>query len=128
MTSNRPYLLRAIYEWIIDNGMTPYLLVTADQPGVLVPQDFIEDGKIVLNISPTATQDLEITNESLRFSARFSGHPMQVVVPVAHAAALYARENGQGMVFPEETPEDEPPPDPRSDNKRMKRPSLKIVK
>lgn len=125
MNSNRPYLIRAIYEWIIDNGMTPYLLVMADQPGVVVPQDFVEDDKIILNISPTAVQQLEISNESVSFSARFSGHPMEVVVPVASASALYARENGQGMIFPEE---DGQPPEPDPDNTKPDRPSLKLVK
>lgn len=126
MTSNRPYLIRAIYEWIIDNGMTPYLLVMADQPGVIVPQDFAEDGKIILNISPTAVHQFEVSDETVSFSARFSGHPMQVVVPVNCASALYARENGQGMVFPEETSDQPPEPDP--EKKNTERPSLKIVK
>jgi len=125
MTSNRPYLIRAIYEWIIDNGMTPYLLVMADQPGVVVPQDFVEDGKIILNISPTAVQQLEINNESVSFSARFSGHPMEVVIPVASASALYARENGLGMIFPEEGGQS-PEPDPV--DTKPDRPSLKLVK
>lgn len=126
MTSNRPYLIRAIYEWIIDNGLTPYLLVSADQPGVLVPQDFVEDGKIVLNISPTAVQELEISNDAVSFSARFSGHPMQVVVPVSSASALYARENGEGMVFPES--DHDLPPEPEPEKKDSSRPSLKLVK
>ena len=127
MTSNRPYLVRAIYEWIIDNGMTPHLLVMANTPGVIVPQDFVEDGKIVLNISPTAVQHLELGDKSISFSARFSGHPMQVVIPIESAAALYARENGQGMIFPEEeaTP---PDPDDTPDKKKSNRPNLKVVK
>jgi len=129
MTSNRPYLIRAIYEWIIDNGLTPYLLVIADEPGVIVPQDFVEDGKIVLNISPTAVQNLQLEDESVNFSARFSGHPMQVVIPVASAAALYARENGQGMIFPEEGIDPQPPdPDQGTEKKKTSRPSLKVVK
>lgn len=128
MTSNRPYLIRAIYEWIIDNGMTPYLLVMAEESGVIVPQDFVEDGKIVLNLSPTAVQDLQLGNESVNFSARFSGHPMQVIVPVESAAALYARENGQGMIFPEEDLDSPPDPDQGSEKKKTKRPSLKVVK
>jgi len=128
MTSNRPYLIRAIYEWIIDNGMTPYLLVMAEDAGVIVPQDFVEDGKIVLNISPTAVQNLELGDESVSFSARFSGRPMQVVVPVESAAALYARENGQGMIFPEAEIDTPPDPDKGSEKKKAKRPSLKVVK
>ncbi|HGG60348.1 MAG TPA: ClpXP protease specificity-enhancing factor [Gammaproteobacteria bacterium] len=103
MTSNRPYLIRAVYEWIVDNGLTPHLLVLADNPNVVVPRRYVEDGKIVLNISPIAVRGLVIGNDEITFSGRFGGAPMNVVVPVSQATAIYARENGKGMVFaPEE--------------------------
>ena len=124
MTPSRPYLIRAIHEWIVDNGMTPYLLVDVTFPGVMVPEQSIQDGKIVLNISPQAVQGLVLGNESIEFNARFSGTPMSVAVPIHAALALYARENGRGMVFTEE--EDEPPQGPAPDE--PKRPALKIVK
>ncbi len=102
MTSSRPYLLKAIYEWISDNHLTPYLLVDALQENVQVPQQFVEDGKIVLNISLTAVRNLELEKDYISFNARFSGQPMQVYIPMTAALAIYAAENGQGMVFPEE--------------------------
>ena len=126
MTPSRPYLIRAMHEWIVDNGLTPYLLVDAEVDGVQVPRESVRDGKIVLNISPQAVHGLVMCNESIEFSARFSGVPMTVSVPVQAALAIYARENGRGMVF---TEEDAPPPDkggPEPD--APKRPSLKVVK
>ncbi len=132
MTSSRPYLIRAIYEWILDNDMTPYLLVNDDHPDVVVPKEFVEDGKIVLNISPSAVQSLLLGNEDITFSARFSGKPMQVFVPIENASALYAKENGQGMIFSVSedpdvvTEEDDDIPDPTPP--RPSKPSLKIVK
>ena len=132
MTSSRPYLIRAIYDWLIDNGLTPHLLVDADQQGVEVPRAHVKDGQIVLNISPSAVHQLELGNELIRFAARFSGQPMTVFLPPAAVLGIYARENGRGMVFPEEPreeaeddtpPEPEPPSGPPRD-----RPSLKIVK
>lgn len=132
MTSSRPYLIRAIYEWILDNDMTPYLLVNDDHPDVVVPKEFVEDGKIVLNISPSAVQSLALGNEDITFSARFSGKPMQVFVPIENASALYAKENGQGMIFSVSedpdivTEEEDDNPDPTPP--RPSKPSLKIVK
>ncbi len=130
MTSSRPYLIRAIYEWIIDNEMTPYLLVTDTHPDIVVPREFVEDGKIVLNISPSAVQSLQMGNEDIVFSARFSGNPMQVYVPLECASALYAKENGQGMIFSINDDEpisegDDPSPDPPPSPSK---PTLKIVK
>ena len=132
MTSSRPYLIRAIYEWILDNDMTPYLLVNDDHPDVVVPKEFVEDGKIVLNISHSAVQSLVLGNEDITFSARFSGKPMQVFVPIENASALYAKENGQGMIFSVSedpdvvTEEEDDNPDPTPP--RPSKPSLKIVK
>jgi len=110
MTSSRPYLIRALHEWVLDNGMTPHILVDAEFEGVQVPQQFVENGKIVLNISPESVIHLELGNELISFNARFSGQPMDVFIPVSAVIALYARENGQGMVFADEGGEDEPPP------------------
>ena len=102
MTSHRPYLLRALWEWIADNGMTPHLLVDATQPGVRVPPHTIKDGKVVLNIADRAVVKLEMGNDAVSFSARFAGVSHAVVVPVAAILAIYARETGQGMALPED--------------------------
>ncbi|MCP4995767.1 MAG: ClpXP protease specificity-enhancing factor [Gammaproteobacteria bacterium] len=130
MTSNRPYLIRALYEWLVDNELTPHLLVDAGKEGVTVPLQYVEDGRIVLNVMPTAVRDLQLDNEIISFSARFGGSPMEVLVPPAAVLGIYARENGQGMLFPEEekvaddtSPDDDPEPTPPRE-----RPSLKIVK
>ena len=124
MTSNRPYLIRAINEWLLDNQLTPHLLVDAEAPGVDVPHKFIQDGKIVLNISPNAVEGLRVSNEEVTFLARFSGVSQLISLPVGAVLAIYARENGRGMLFSEE---DEPEPDepgPKPDT----RPALKVVK
>lgn len=102
MTSHRPYLLRALYEWIADNGMTPHVLVDASHVGVHVPPHTIKDGKVVLNIADRAVAKLELDNESVRFTARFGGVSFPVVVPVGAVLAIYARETGQGMALPED--------------------------
>ena len=102
MTSHRPYLLRALYEWIVDNGMTPHVLVDATQPGVRVPAHAVKDGRIVLNIAERAVARLEMGNDALGFTARFGGVSQKVDVPVGAVLAVYARETGQGMVLPEE--------------------------
>ncbi|GAA0580243.1 ClpXP protease specificity-enhancing factor [Halomonas salifodinae] len=99
MLSSRPYLARALYQWLLDNDQTPYIVVDAERPGVVVPTQFVQNGQIVLNIAPTAVRDLSMDNEAITFGARFSGQPMQVVVPGEALVALYARENGVGMVF-----------------------------
>jgi stringent starvation protein B len=128
MTSSRPYIMRALYEWIVDNHLTPYVLIDASVEGVLVPQQFVKDNQIVLNISPEAVMDLSITNDALAFNGRFGGVATDIFVPIAAVVGIYARENGQGMVFdPEEAvhPPDDTPPGP---GKAEKRPTLKIVK
>lgn len=102
MTSHRPYLLRALYEWIADNGMTPHLLVDATRPTVQVPRSAVKDGKIVLNVAERAVQRLEMGNDVIQFSARFGGVSQSVSVPVSAVLAIYARETGQGMALPEE--------------------------
>ena len=134
MTPSRPYLLRAIYDWLIDNEQTPYLLVNADAEGVIVPREHVQDGKIILNISLTATRDLELANDGVTFNARFGGQPMKVNVPIMAALALYSKENGRGMMFPEESPDDDPQsPEPEPGKKTDKgdessRPHLTLVK
>ena len=126
MTSSRPYLVRAIHEWVLDNGFTPYLLVDTRQEGVEVPPQGIQDGKIILNISPQAVQGLVLGNDRVEFSARFSGVSHHVHVPIGAVLAIYARENGRGMVFNED--EDGPPEGPEPDSEPPKRPALKVVK
>ncbi len=136
MNSSRPYLIRAIYDWIVDSGLTPYMLVNAGMANVTVPTQYIEDGKIILNINPQAVRGLELTNEWVMFSARFSGVSMDVSLPPLAVLAIYAKENGRGMVFSEEEVDesdapdsappsgggDEPPQPPKG------RPSLRVVK
>ncbi len=102
MTSHRPYLLRALYEWIADNGMTPHVLVDATRSGVQVPVHAVKEGKIVLNIAERAVSRLEMDNELIRFSARFGGVSHAVSVPVGAVLAIYARETGQGMALPDD--------------------------
>ncbi|HIF49955.1 MAG TPA: ClpXP protease specificity-enhancing factor [Thiotrichaceae bacterium] len=102
MTSNRLYLLRALYDWICDNHLTPYLLVDASGDDLSIPYDFVEDNKIVLNLSPSAVRDLDLSNDYINFKARFSGKSMNVYFPVGAVLAIYANENGHGMFFQEE--------------------------
>lgn len=127
MSSNRPYLVRAIWEWISDNDLTPHLLVDAQQQDVEVPRQFVEDGRIVLNVGASAVRDLEVGNDYISFGARFSGAPMQVLIPMRAVLGIYARENGQGMLFPDEEPDGGPSGDP-DDTPPSDRPSLKVVK
>lgn len=108
MTSNRPYLLRAIYDWISDNGFTPYILVDAGRPGVRVPASAVRDGRVVLNIAMRAVANLELGNDRVRCMARFGGVSQTIDVPVSAVQAIYAQENGQGMMFPEEQGESAP--------------------
>lgn len=99
LTPNRPYLLRAYYDWLMDNQLTPHVVVDAYVPGTQVPQQYVKDGQIVLNITESAVGGLQITNEFIEFSARFGGVPQQVLLPMAAIVAIYARENGAGTVF-----------------------------
>jgi stringent starvation protein B len=98
-TSTRPYLIRALYEWCTDNGLTPYVSVTLNEQ-VQVPREFVKDGEIVLNISFGATTSLKLGNEYLEFKARFGGVAREIIVPIDQISGIYARENGQGMAFP----------------------------
>ena len=125
MTSNRPYLLRALYEWITDNGLTPHILVDADVDGVDVPDHVIQKGKVVLNIADGATEQLMLDNEIIDFKARFSGNPYQIIVPMSAVIAIYARENGQGMMF---AADDSNPPPVDGSDQPPSRSHLKVVK
>lgn len=128
MTSSKPYLLRALYEWILDNNLTPHLIVDAEADDLVVPPQAIQDGRVVLNISPTATANLMLENDSVSFQARFSGVSQELWIPSAAILAIYARENGQGMMFADaaddepDSPDDDPP-SPRPDG-----PKLRVIK
>ncbi len=143
MIPNRPYLIRAYYQWIIDNEWTPYIMVDATGDGILAPLEYAEDGRLVLNISPNSVRDLELENDYVNFSARFNGIPTQVQIPTFHIFAIYARENGQGMFFGDiddvkvskHHNEDHPPEDPdpkgsgpKGGGKKVKKPNLTVVK
>jgi stringent starvation protein B len=136
MTSSRPYLLRGIYQWLVDNGLTPYILVNAMAPHVEVPERFVEDGKIILNISEQAVGGLRLENDFVEFDARFSGITHHLFVPVAAIYAIYAYENGRGMMFNESDTEDEPPSHVSSSDASVQagrppkksKPQLKVVK
>ena len=137
MTSNRPYLIRARYDWISDNDLTPYVLVDARAEGVRVPPFAVKEGQVVLNLAMRAVENLELGNEVVRFRARFSGHSHDILVPIAAVRAIYAQENGQGMMFPPEaaTPAEsgaEPPtgePEgPKPAQGPKKGPKLRVVK
>jgi stringent starvation protein B len=144
LPSTRPYLLRALYEWCSDNGLTPYVAVKVDA-SVQVPREFVQGDEIVLNISMDATSGLKLGNEFIEFKARFGGKPRDIMVPMARVMAIYARENGQGMAFPvqdgtaaapvlqnpsapSERQAQDQTPDPRPPSGPMSRPSLKRVK
>lgn len=101
MTASKPYLIRAIHEWILDNGMTPHLVVDVNYPAAHVPLEFAENGRIVLNVSPGAVHGLTLGNEWIAFNARFSGIAREVMVPTDAVVGIFTRENGQGMVFPD---------------------------
>lgn len=135
MTPSRPYFVRAVYEWLNDNDMTAHLLIDAECPGVQIPRQFVQDGRIVLNIAPGAVRDLFIRNEGVSFSARFGGVPMQIDAPMQAVLAIYARENGQGMFFDNDEefdppPEGSPAPDAGGEPEKPapKKPSLRVVK
>ncbi|WP_038088979.1 ClpXP protease specificity-enhancing factor [Acidihalobacter prosperus] len=133
MTSSRPYLVRAIYQWVVDNHHTPHMLVDASGEDVQVPVQFVQEGRIVLNIAPQAVQALNLGDEYISFSARFAGKSQEVFVPVQRVMAVYSRENGQGMMFGED---DTPPPPPSDGGDKpsepkatgVGRPGLRVVK
>lgn len=126
MTSNKPYLIRAIYDWIVDNDLTPYLLVNTDCVGVEVPQEHVSGGRIILNVSPKACRGLHLDNDKIIFTARFSGKSTQIVLPPQAVLAIYAKENGRGMEFGEEY-DDDPTTPTHAEKTASKRPFLKLV-
>ncbi len=137
MNSSRPYLVRALYEWIVDNNCTPHILVNADYAGVKVPAGFAKDGQIVLNISPSAVRYLQMENAAVSFEGRFGGVPQSLYIPIQALMAIYARENGQGMVFEvdgedegeeDNGPQDDGPSGGGEPPRPAGRPSLKVVK
>ena len=139
MHSNRPYLLKAFFDWIVDNQCTPYVIVDANYIGVEVPQEFVNDGQIVLNIAPRAVTNFEMNNEAVYFSTRFGGMPVDLYLPLFSITEIYAQENGKGMMFePDET--EEPPPPLKSSKSNQQsniddqkasakpKPALRVVK
>lgn len=131
MMSNRPYLVRALHEWIVDNSMTPQILVDATYPGMDAPMDTAKEGKLVLNIGPNAVTGLELGSEWILFRARFAGLARDVAVPVEAVLAIYAQENGHGMMFAEEEPSSPgkaPDPGKASEPSTPDRSHLKVVK
>jgi stringent starvation protein B len=110
MRSNRPYILRAFFDWIVDNDCTPYVVIDAHYPGVEVPQNYVTDGQIVLNIAPRAVTNFSLDLELLAFSTRFGGVPIEIRVPVSAIVGIYSHENGQGTVFEPEDPDLTPTP------------------
>lgn len=148
MKPSRPYIVKALYDWLLDNDLTPHLLVDAAQEDVIVPLQFVEDGQIVMNINPSAVRNFYMDDQAISFNARFSGQPMDVYIPMKAMLAIYARENGQGMGFGGEpgveayleaeltevessgevgVSEDKVSED-KADKPKAKRPALKVVK
>ena len=125
MTSSKPYLLRALYEWILDNDLTPHLIVDAQSAEADLPEQAIQDGRVVLNISPAATRDLELENDSVSFQARFAGSSRNIWLPMKAILAIYARENGQGMMFADGGDDD---PEPPEKPERPSGPNLRVIK
>lgn len=138
MSPRRPFILRAFYEWLLDNDLTPYLVVDVTLPGVQVPMEHARDGQIILNIAPQAVGNLELGNDEIHFNARFSGTPRKLIIPLYAVLAIYARENGAGTLFEAEPayhretlfPVENQQPDPDDDPPRPKggRPTLRVVK
>ncbi|WP_210401699.1 ClpXP protease specificity-enhancing factor [Lacimicrobium sp. SS2-24] len=128
MTSNKPYLLRAFHEWILDNELTPHLVVDATVEGTQVPQEHVRDGQIVLNISPSACGKLQLSNLDVTFDARFGGVARRLHIPMAAVMAIYARENGAGTIFTAEDDEPDNTPPPPEPPPSKGKPQLKVVK
>jgi len=133
MNSLKPYLLRAVYDWCVDNDLTPYLLANANADDVVVPRQSVQEGRIILNLKPQAVHNLALGDNKVEFNARFGGKPMLVRIPIKAVLAIYARENGQGMVFDENEEGDPLPPQPTStepteSKPARSRPVLKVVK
>jgi len=140
MTSNKPYLVRAFYDWIIDNDCTPHVVVNAMAVGVEVPQVYVTDGQVVLNLAPRAVTAFNLDNEAISFNTRFGGVPTNIHVPMHAVIGIYARENGEGMAFDSSTPaptelhsldddpSDKPPSGPKPSGPKPSGPKLRVVK
>ena len=140
MKSSKPYFIRAVYEWLTDCDLTPYVLVNAEMDGLQIPREYVEDGQIIFNIAPESVRDLSLTNGVVSFDARFSGLVQTVIIPVRAVDAIYASENGRGMVFDEDDedggsddhyPDDQGGPSPDDGGKKPpkgKKPFLTVVK
>jgi stringent starvation protein B len=131
MTPSKPYLIRGLYQWLLDNQVTPYILADTSSDDVLVPRGVANDGKVVLNLAPSAIQDLQMTNDYLSFSARFNGVAQDVYCPMPSILAIYAQENGEGMMFSAESEGSQSPDTEALENRQSKKPSkpgLKVVK
>ena len=140
MKPSRPYIVKALYEWLLDSDLTPHLLVDANEADVTIPLQFVEEGQIVMNINPSAVRNFYMDDQAISFNARFSGQPMDVYIPMKALLAIYARENGQGMGFggepgieaylEEQMSEVEVSVDTETEVKKgkQKKPSLKVVK
>jgi len=129
MLIQRPYLLRAFYDWIVDSECTPHIIVDASLPNVQVPEQFVENGKIVLNIAPTSVVAFSLEDDAVSFNARFSGQPMQVYVPLYAIEGIYARENGAGTIFPAEPGYELTAKNTETESvEKPKKPTLKVVK
>ncbi len=111
MFSNKPYLITAFYNWIVDNGCTPYLMVNAQRERVQVPEEFVRNGEIVFNLKPEAVRDLDLGKRTISFRATFGGVEQELIVPVVAVKAIYAMENGEGMMFDTDESEDDMPPE-----------------
>jgi len=132
MTPSKPYLIRGLYQWLLDNQVTPYILADTSSDQMMIPPGIATDGKVVLNLSPSAIQNLEMTNEHISFSARFNGIAQDIYCPMDSILAIYARENGEGMMFNSESDQshetDDPAANATAKSKKPKRPGLKVVK
>jgi len=131
MTSSKPYLIRGLYQWLLDNQATPYILVDTSSDDVMVPTGIDTDGKVVLNLSPSAIQNLETTNDYISFSARFNGVAQEIYCPMGSILAIYSRESGEGMMFnqdSENTAKTDDSADGTKQPKKPNRPGLKVVK
>ena len=132
MTSSRPYLVRALYDWILDNRCTPHILVYADAEGVDVPREHVQGGQVVLNIDPTAIRNLLMDKQAVSFSARFSGKETDIYIPMQAIMGIITRETGQGMMFdfmePPSPPDDDQSTDSKSSKAKTEKPTLRVVK
>lgn len=127
-SKQRPYLIRAMHEWMLDNDLTPHIVADASHEGLVVPEEHVKDGKIVLNVSYAATRGLSLGNEAIAFEARFKGVPRQLSVPVGAVLGIYARETGQGMIFSDESTPDPDPNTPTEPSTDPGKPKLRVVK